>query len=219
MDAQAPLSRLMGKQKRQKHAARITSAVPVFRLPKAVEKQGVALLDQQMWCWGCDVRRQAGNLLLAYGCERRPAPDPRFHSAYSYRLCADCVLTLWGWGVWMAREGLGSLFLSRSRFRVTYSPDTQLYPQAWQADDLPSGRRPCDPVAQMNTRCLLAETMTWIGDYEGWLACHTEPHYRETIIAAWPQRRRYRGGTAGSAMSPTWKTLSELVGEEMHHGE
>lgn len=66
------------------------SAAPVFRLPKAVEKQGEALLEQQMWCWGGDVRRQEGNLLLAYGCERRSAPNPRFHSAYSYKLCADC---------------------------------------------------------------------------------------------------------------------------------
>ena len=172
-----------------------------------------------MWCWGCDVRRQAGNLLLAYGCERRPAPDPRFHSAYSYGLCADCVLTLWGWGVWMAREGLGSLLLSRSRFQINYIPDTHLYPQAWQADDLPVGQRPCSPEAQANSRCLLAEAMTWIGDYEGWLACHTEPAYREAVIAAWPQRRRYRGDTAGGAMATTWKTLAELVGKEMQHGE
>jgi len=219
MDAQAPLSRLMGKQKRQKHAARITSAVPTFRLPKTVEKQGEALLEQQMWCWGCDVRRQEGNLLLAYGCERYPSPDPRFHSAYTYALCADCTLTLWGWGVWIAREGTGSIFLSRSRFRVSFTPDVYLYPQAWQADDLPSGKSPRAPTAQTNTHCLLAEAMTWIGDYEHWLACNTEPRYREAAIAAWPQRRRYHGGTVSSAMTTTWKTLAEFIREEIHDGE
>ncbi len=219
MDAQAPLSRLMGKQRRQEHAARTTSAAPSFRLPKAVERQGEALLEQQMWCWGCDVRRQEGNLLLTYGCERYPSPDPRFHSAYASTLCADCVLTLWGWGIWIAREGTGSIFLSRSRFRVSYTPEVHLHPQAWQSGDLPSAKRPCDPVAQMNTRCLLAKTITWIGDYEHWLACHTEPAYRETVLAAWPQRRRYRGGTAGSAMTTAWNTLAELVRKEIHHGE
>jgi len=208
----------MGKQRRQKHAARTTSAALAFRLPKAVEKQGEALLDQQMWCWGCDVRRQAGNLLLAYGCERRPSPDPRFHSAYSYGLCTGCVLTLWGWGVWIARDGLGSVLLSRSRFRVSYKTEVHLHPQAWQAEDLPYAQSPHDLAAQANTRRLLAEAMTWIGEYEHWLARHTEPAYRETIIAAWPQRRRYRGGTASGAMTTTWKTLAELVYEELHHG-
>jgi hypothetical protein len=210
----------MRKQRRQQEHAAITSpTAPAFRLPKAVEKRGEALLDQQMWCWGCDVRRQEGNLLLAYGCERRGSPDPRYHSAYTHSLCADCTLTLWGWGVWIAREGTGSMFLSRSRFRVSFTPDVHLHPQVWQADDLPSAKRPCDLAAQTNTCCLLAEAMTWIGDYEHWLTRHTGPHYRDAAIAAWPQRRRYRGGTSGSAMTTTWNTLAELVRKEIHHGE
>jgi hypothetical protein len=167
-----------------------------------------------MWCWGCDIRRQEGNLLLAYGCERRGSPDPRYHSAYIYSLCADCTLTLWGWGVWIAREGLGSLFLSRSRFRVSYIPQVHRYPQAWQADDLPSGKSPCDPAAQTSTHCLLIEAMDWIGGYEHWLACHTESHYREAAIAAWPQRRRYRGGTPAADLAQTWLNLSKLLREE-----
>jgi hypothetical protein len=204
----------MGKQRRQQQTARTTLAAPVFRLPKVVEKQGAALLDQQMWCWGCDVRRQAGNLLLAYGGERRPSPDPRYHSAYSYGLCAECTLTLWGWGVWMAREGRGSLFVSRSQFRVSYTSEVHRYPQAWQADDLPIIRQPADPAAQTNTRCLLAEALNWIGEYEHWLACHTEPAYRETVIAAWPQRRHYRGGTSAADLAQTWLNLAGILYEE-----
>src|SRR5687768_12975270 len=70
----------MKKQRRQQEHTAITApAAPAFRLPKALEKQGEALLEQQMWCWGCDVRRQEGNLLLAYGCERRASPDSRYH--------------------------------------------------------------------------------------------------------------------------------------------
>ena len=172
-----------------------------------------------MWCWGCDVRRQAGNLLLAHGCERRPAPNPRFHSAYSYTLCDNCVLTLWGWGGWIAREGQGSLFLSRSRFRVSYTPDVHLHPQAWRADDLPVIRLPGDPAAQMNTRCLLAEALTWIGQYEAWLACHTEPDYREAAIAAWPQRKRYRGGTPADALSTRWLQLAAHIQTHIVHQE
>lgn len=205
----------MKKQRRQKkHAVVTPPTVPAFRLPKALEKWGEALLEQQMWCWGCDVRRQEGNLLLAYGCEQHPSPDPRFHSAYSYQLCADCVLTLWGWGIWMAREGTGSMFLSRSRFRVSYTPEVHLYPQAWQEDDLPSVKSPRDPAAQTNTRCLLVKAIAWMGDYEHWLACHIEPHYREATVAAWPQRRRYRGGTPSAVLAQTWLNLLRLLREE-----
>jgi len=119
----------------------------------------------------------------------------------------------------MAREGLGSVFLSRSRFRVSYTPGVHLHPQARQADDLPSAKSPRDPAARTNIRCLLAEAIAWIGEYEHGLTCHIEPHYREAAIAAWPQRHRYRGGTADSAMTATWNTLAELVGKEMQHGE
>ncbi len=71
---------------------------PTVSLPAAVRASGEALLDQQMWCWGCDVRRAEGNLLAEYGCTKRPSPDPRFHSAYTFpNALPGGALTLWGW--------------------------------------------------------------------------------------------------------------------------
>jgi hypothetical protein len=55
------------------------------RIPANIQRAVIPLLDQQMWCWGCDVRRTQGNLLLAYGAEKRPSPNARYHSAYTFQ--------------------------------------------------------------------------------------------------------------------------------------
>jgi hypothetical protein len=210
----------MGKHKLNQQRTGVNKpAAPFFRLPSSVRKWGEALLDQQMWCWGCDVRRKSGNLLLVYGFEQRPSPNPRHHSAYTVCLCPDCTLTLWGWGLWIAAQGFGSVILSRSRFRVCYTAEVEYCPQAWQVNNLPPVKSPSDSAERGHTLELLSEALTWIAHYEGWLASQVEPNYRDEVIAAWPQRRRYRGGTMGSDMTTTWKTLAELVRDEMHHGE
>lgn len=60
-----------------------------IKLPPKVQHTANALMEQQMWCWGCDVRRADGNLLMLYGAEKRPSPEPRFHSAYTFYLEED----------------------------------------------------------------------------------------------------------------------------------
>lgn len=185
-----------------------------FRLPPALIKQGEALLEQQMWCWGCDVRRKSGNLLLEYGFEQRTSPQPRYHSAYTCQLQPGCTLTLWGWGVWVADEGRGSLLLSRSRFRVGYTSQADLYPQAWCADDLAATRLPSTQVEQRSTLYLLETTCRWITGYERWLATQVDPTYREQACTAWPQRRRYRGGVPAAEIACRWQVLSEALSKE-----
>lgn len=189
-----------------------------IRLPVELSRCGAALLDQQMWCWGCDVRRAEGNLLLAYGAEKRPSPDPRYHSAYSFCLHTGAVLNLWGWGVWMAQEGYGSLFLSRSHFRACYTAQVHLLPDAWHVCDLPHTGAACHAGEQQAAYSLLADTMAWMGEYETWLSAQVPPDYRERVIASWPASRRYRGGVASGALAATWKTFAEWLCEEIKYG-
>jgi hypothetical protein len=190
-----------------------------IRLPIELSRCGAALLDQQMWCWGCDVRRAEGNLLVTYGATKRPSPDPRYHSAYSFCLREGAVLNLWGWGVWIAHEGYGSLFLSRARFRACYTADVHLLPDAWRACDLPHTGTARHAGEQQAAYRLLADAMAWMGDYETWLTTQVPSDYRERVIASWPERRRCHGGTAGRDMAATWKSFAELLRKEMHHGE
>ncbi|MCS7071280.1 MAG: hypothetical protein NZM00_07225, partial [Anaerolinea sp.] len=115
---------------------RLPGIRPLY-LPDELLRLGPALIDAQMWCLGCDVRHPAGNLLCAYGLERRPSPDPRFHSAYMQVGADGWAITLWGWGIWTAAPDHGSLFISRDRLRLAWTPRAEPVPQAWTADDLP----------------------------------------------------------------------------------
>jgi hypothetical protein len=185
-----------------------------IRVPAKVSRCGLALLDQQMWCWGCDIRRSDGNLLLAYGAEKRPSPDPREHSAYSFHLPDGMTLNLWGWGVWVAREGFGSLLLSRSRFRVRYTSEVVLMPDAWRENDLPDTDHQLDDHAHSMAYHLLAQTMHWMSNYERWVLTQSTPTYRRHVTNAWPQRKHYRGGVPPDDVPQQWQTLAQILYEE-----
>ena len=45
------------------------------RLSCALQRRGSALLNQQCWFWGQDVRRAEGNLLLELGFQRQRPPE------------------------------------------------------------------------------------------------------------------------------------------------
>ncbi len=180
-------------------------------IPTDIQRAAIPLLDQQMWCWGCDVRRAQGNLLLAYGAEKRPAPDARFHSAYTFQTDQDAVLNLWGWGIWFAHPQWGSLFVDRSRFRVRYSPEVILRPNAWRARDLPPMTGGHSEIEAGYADNLLAATLNWIGHYERWLSSQVEPDYREHILENWPKRKRYKGGIPAAAMPVSWFELAEQI--------
>ncbi|MGQ9889801.1 MAG: hypothetical protein ACUVSX_15145 [Aggregatilineales bacterium] len=191
--------------------------LPIHLSPH-LKLRAAALLDQQMWCWGCDVRRSAGNLLLAYGAQKRPAPEPRLHSAYSFHLGAGAALNLWGWGIWTARQGCGSVFVDRARFQVRYTAQAELLPQAWRKCDLPPTQTTVTADELSAVGALLFDMCQWIGKYESWLTTQIEPAYREWAIAAWPERKRHRGGVPASEVAASWIALSEMLYEELSHG-
>lgn len=68
-------------------------------MPAADRRLARELLDQQLWCWGCDIRRPEGNLLLEYGF-RAHQPSAEGHSSTCYELSRDVVRTvlLWAFG-------------------------------------------------------------------------------------------------------------------------
>ncbi|NJL53789.1 hypothetical protein HC928_00690 [bacterium] len=181
------------------------------RIPAKIQRNAAALLDQQMWCWGCDVRRTQGNLLLAYGAEKRPAPNARYHSAYTFQLDNDAVLDLWGWGIWFTHKHWGSLFVSRSRCRMRYSSEFIPIPDAWQARDLPPMTGVRDDTEAGYAADLLATTLNWIGSYEGWLGSQVEPDYRERVLMAWPQRKRHKGGVPAEEVPARWFELAGQI--------
>ncbi|MEO0564475.1 MAG: hypothetical protein AAF125_20390 [Chloroflexota bacterium] len=186
-----------------------------MRIATEFQRRAFPLLDQQMWCWGCDVQRAEGNLLLAYNAEKRPAPNPRDHSAYRFVADNHVVLNLWSWGIWVSQPQWGSLFIGRSRFRVHYSTEAIHTPDAWRTRDLPSMTGAHNEADAMHAIYLLEAALNWIGGYEDWLRSQVEPDYREQILEKWPQRKQHKGGTPAPEMSTRWFGLAKQI--TLHH--
>ena len=160
-----------------------------------------------MWCWGCDVRASTGNLLVAYGFERRPSTDPRDNSAYTYATSPTSSLTVWGFGLVYACESLGSMLLHRQRFDPRYADAVYLALQAWTPKQLPPFRRPADAGERERLQRLLVAALGCIAAYERWLGEQTTADYRSSAVQSWPQRRRLKGVPAGE-MADAWNALA-----------
>jgi hypothetical protein len=171
-----------------------------------VRRRGQALLDQQMWCWGCDAR-SLGNLLLAYGFERRPSVQPHENSAYTVVLSPSASLTLWGFGLLYACDALGSILLLRARFDPRYAPEVHKTPAAWSTRQLPSFRRPHPPDEADRMRQLCVGALGQVAAYERWLVQRTPQDYRANAVQAWPQRRSLKGVPAGQ-MADAWDDVA-----------
>lgn len=178
-------------------------------LPRDLHRQAVALIDQQMWCWGCDARYSGGNLLIAQGLARHPysgGGQPR-PSAYSQPLAdGRACITLWGFGLWASHRDHGSLYVSRASLRLRYTPQVIAVPTAWAEADLPPTQPPA-PAQTPQARALLRLAFGWIADYERTLGERTPAGYRERACAQWPQRRRLKGVPAAE-LSQAWQALA-----------
>ena len=175
------------------------------------KKRGAALLHQQCWCWGYDVRRQiAGeraNLLLELGFERVAAPDGA-HGATTYRQRQNdgSTVTLWGFGFCFGDE-VGGIFVSRfafwPRLGATNAPESAH--AAKHLSEFRAARRLHECEAALD---YFARALRWIGDYEERAAHIAGVEHRRAALAAWS------GGVANHrALSPdtlpqTWRELS-----------
>ncbi|MFQ3565692.1 MAG: hypothetical protein SNJ59_01720 [Aggregatilineales bacterium] len=178
-------------------------------LPWTFQRRAEPLFDRQMWCWGCDIRRGAGNLLLAYGCSRRPAPEKCGTPAYTHTPAEGIGITLWGWGLWYAAQGRGSLFIGRSRFRVRYHAEAVLAPVAWNEQELLANIQPFDAQERFVAYELLRDALFWVADYERWLA-EVDSEQRRRAIAAWPGLHR-SDAAAESDLPAVWEALAQEI--------
>ncbi len=83
-----------------------------YRSSRAVRRwmrnQGTVLLNQQIWCWGQDIRHREGNLLLAYGFRRhRPPANTHGSSCYELQVNEQTAIRLWGFGFFYEHHELG----------------------------------------------------------------------------------------------------------------
>ncbi len=175
------------------------------------KKRGAALLHQQCWCWGYDVRRPVGgqraNLLVELGFERIPAPDGA-HGATTYRLRQSdgSTVTLWGFGLCFGDKA-GGIFVSRfafwPRLGAVAAPET-----AFAAKHLASFR-----AARRLDECeralgYFARALAWIAGYEQRAAEVAGTAHRAAALEAWSRGVASHRALAPETLAQTWRELA-----------
>lgn len=159
---------------------------PPSDLERLWNETGQPLLHQQCWCWGWDIRRPAGNLLIERGFTRTRPPGPNEGSS-AYLLRGDGYrVVLWGFGIHYSRRGVGSIFLGRYASLPLISAEDEPPTDVWLPGALPPMRRVA--IAGSGVEVLLPALLRWIAGYERWVRRRAGEAHREAAIMAWGDR-------------------------------
>ena len=147
---------------------------------------GTALLQQQCWSWGRDVRRIEGNLLLEYGFVRNTPPKEDWGSScYTYTMSASSTIRLWGFGVLHSDARHGSIFLQRTSFEPKLTVAAAGTGSVWRPDQVGRLRTPKLPADGEAVLALLPPLLAWIGAYEQWVVDTYGVDYRRRALLGW----------------------------------
>lgn len=152
----------------------------------------VALLSQQLWCWGQDISRPEGNRLLQVGFDRIPPPEEEKDSSSSvYRLNipGGRNVILRGFGVFYGDEKFGGVFFPRYEFLPRYTPTSILEKPPWLKGDLPSLALP-SPAQRIPFVSLVLDLIEWIRIYEMEIVDQLGVEYRRSTLDLWDDGRR-----------------------------
>lgn len=154
--------------------------------PASAERFAAGLLDQQMWCWGCDIRRREGNLLLQYGFNRWRPPEGTLEStAYQFDAPTGSQVVLWGFGLFYGDTANGGLYLKRFAFAPLWCPNTDLRAALWRPEELPEFRSPQTARERCSVRRLVSAALHWTAQYETWVLATLGLDYRHQCLAGW----------------------------------
>jgi hypothetical protein len=162
-------------------------------IPKGVRRHAARLFDQQMWCWGRDICSRHGNLLMKYGAEKQPAPDPKKGSTrYCIPLDDGSVLVLWGFALFIASPSGTGLYLRRYEFVPQVTAETGCWMEAWRPNQLVRMKLPHTD----EQRCLACKL---ISDHAG-------TAHRNDCVASWWKKR-----IPAAEMVPRWKWIADEI--------
>jgi hypothetical protein len=169
-----------------------------------------ALMSQQIWCWGQDVKRPEGNWLAEIGFVRNPPPEHRkdCSSVYTLAIGPTRRIVLRGFGVYIGDDEVGGLFIERYGFAPKFSPMSNLACPPWSDKDLPAFDTP-KRGQQCDCMILLLRLLDWIRDYEFDLTSRLGIDYRKNTIAKWNNGKRLF--IPAEQMASSWRKLSMLI--------
>lgn len=141
------------------------------------------LFHQQCWCWGWDIRRPDGNLLIERGFRRRRPPDPNEGSSAYHLRGRGYRMDLWGFGVHYSRTGAGGVFVGRYATVPLRSVLEDRPDDVWSPEQLP----PMQSVAgdQLAEYVLVPAMLRWITAYERWIIRTAGRRHRVEAVKEW----------------------------------
>jgi len=181
----------LGRRRRmQDHERCAKRASPAVRrgwcCPRSVQSFGKRLLGQQLWCWGRDIARPQGNLLIEFGFRRHRARDLDRDGSSCYRIDADAHhVALWGFGMFYGRRGWGGLYLDRFSFRPQWANIEALSLGIHSTQDLPPFKQPKSRSQWQRAHRLWHDLLSWISHYERWALDAAGLDYRQRCVAEW----------------------------------
>lgn len=165
-------------------------------------------MHQQCWCWGQDIRRPGGNLLLDYGFERSRPPEGVSGSSRYWLDRDGARLALWGFGVGYAEESRGGIYVNRYCFVPRWMSKCASLEWVWQAEQMASFPRPFSRREIRRSRRLLKALMHCIASYERWVESTCGPAYRQRTLGNWN-----RTSIPAGRMAREWELLARHVEE------
>jgi hypothetical protein len=181
-----------------------------FRLSGQERRFADALVHQQFWCFGADIRWPDGNLLVELGCERHRPPERDSGSVtYQFQVAPGIDLVLWGFGCCWTVESIGRVYLSRfSIVPHELDPDAELSAISLPAHLPPpkcaESRDDIDRLAK-----LTAGLLRWFAWYEAWVIATMGLEGREAALAPWGKKIV----CPATEMMTRWSELANRLGE------
>lgn len=176
-----------------------------------IVKFAVGLLSQQLWCWGRDIVRPAGNWLLEIGFDRIKPPAKRegCSSVYTLELPNERRVVLRGFGAFYGDNQRGGVFLPRYEFGPRYTTHAKLECPPWSIEDLPPNLT-C-PTDSQRTACrsLTLDLIDWIGNYEETIVDQLGIEYRRSSMVKWDNGKRPI--VTAAEMPSAWRSLGLAI--------
>ena len=176
-----------------------------------VARDAAGLLSQQLWCWGRDILRPAGNWLIELGFDRisPPIEMPDCASVYTLTLSPSKRIVLRGFGLFFGDDSRGGVFLERFAFQPQFTNQSTMTLDAWSCQDLPPLRKP-EGSERSACRLMTMELIDWIIGYETQVIERLGIDYRRDTLLSWNNGRRWF--LPAEQMMGQWRKLSLDIG-------
>ena len=172
------------------------------------------LFDQQMWCFGRDIVRSQGNILVDLGmCQYRPRDPNKGSTVYTAAVEGGGSIFLWGFGAMYAEANVGSVFVRRYDFAPRLTPRT-----SGIGVHEPEGLGKLVNASCVRERTLLRQLLPnltgWFAKYEHWIAEKFGTAYREDCLAG----RKKDAVVSAKAMATAWERAAKRPGRLTMNG-